>query len=402
MNFFKTVFSDDLTPPDSPTSATHPASSASNSTSDPGSNPPPSTSTTNLDPWSFAVMIQKLATKSESVIDTYRRDLEDLGSGLRKETAVIREVASRAVKDLPASLEASASAAQESLETVGQAIDDIGATVWKSTAQIVNHGNASASSDSHYYDHDSDSSGAQVKPYSRYDAQLRAIQSSLNTYCTEPDDKEGYDDWRLGLRGSVVELRREEIEKLLAENEVVREIYDEVMPSKVNIETFWNRYFYRVQKLKEAEEARAKIVKRAISAQEEDLSWDFDDDDDEEHDTAVKNKTSVPIDEASAEVGDENVHGGINAGSLDEQSSSKKVEEENVEPGKDDDASMDVEELGWDEIEDTGSNGDGEKVGAAVSRVDLRKRLSCAEEDEDLSWDIDDEEDDRDNKPARD
>ncbi|CAN1806714.1 hypothetical protein LINPERHAP1_LOCUS24769 [Linum perenne] len=87
----------------------HPAISTSDSTSDPGSNPLPSTSTTNLDPWSFAVMIQKLATKSESVIDTYRRDLEELGSGLRKETAVICEVASRTVKDLPASLEASAS-----------------------------------------------------------------------------------------------------------------------------------------------------------------------------------------------------------------------------------------------------------------------------------------------------
>ncbi|CAN1169849.1 hypothetical protein LINPERHAP2_LOCUS28643 [Linum perenne] len=37
-------------------------------------------------------MIQKLATKSESVIDTYRRDLEELGSSLRKEIIVIYNI----------------------------------------------------------------------------------------------------------------------------------------------------------------------------------------------------------------------------------------------------------------------------------------------------------------------
>ncbi|CAN0856198.1 BSD domain-containing protein 1 [Linum grandiflorum] len=260
------------------------------------------------------------------------------------------------------------------------------------------------------------------------------MQSNLNTYCTEPEDSQGYGDWRFGFGGSVVEEKREEIEKLLGESEVVREIYDEVMPSKVNIETFWSRYFYRVQKLKEAEEARAKIVKRAISAEEEDLSWDFDD---EEDDRVVTNKPSMPIDgtevvekmrnksndrRESGEVGHEIVHHGTNVegvkedgGSWDDQSStSKKVEEKagtNVrgeELCKDNDVSVvlnqqqqqEIEELGWNEIEedigdDSSNNTNGEKGDdGAISRVDLRKRLSCAEEDEDLSWDIEDDDDD--------
>ena len=64
----------------------------------------------------------------------------EFGSELKKETSLIREVASRAVMDFPTSLDVSASVPQESLELVGQAIDDIGSSIWKSTAEIVTHG----------------------------------------------------------------------------------------------------------------------------------------------------------------------------------------------------------------------------------------------------------------------
>jgi len=57
------------------------------------------------------------------------------------------------------------------------------------------------------------------------------------------------------------------------------------------------------------------------------------------------------------------------------------------------------EDLEWDEIEDIGSNDEskGEAVGsgksAGTSKVDLQKRLSPAEEEDDFSWDIEDEDD---------
>ncbi|KHN33087.1 hypothetical protein glysoja_010078 [Glycine soja] len=52
------------------------------------------------------------------------------------------------------------------------------------------------------------------------------------------------------------------------------------------------------------------------------------------------------------------------------------------------------EDIGWDEIEDIESNDEskGDGVGSA-SRIDLRKRLSVADQDEDLSWDIEDDDD---------
>ncbi|KAJ6898029.1 hypothetical protein NC652_024758 [Populus alba x Populus x berolinensis] len=278
--------------------------------------PTPKPSADNPDPptleptWSFGFLIKTIATKSESIIGTYKKDLEELKSSLKKETAVI-----------------------QSLESVGQAIDDIGSTFWKSTARIISHGSDSVFS---AVDHDRDGdTGSLIKReslnvrYSRFDAQVRALQCDLDTYCCEPVDKEDYEKWR--SEGLVIEEKNEEIKRLIWENEVVKGIYNEVAPSKVDNQSCWSRYFYRMFKLKQAEEARALLVKRAISGdEEEDLSWDFDGEEEEGNGVLSKGKSSKDGDVVS----------------------SYSFQEE--------------EDVGWDEIEDIGSN-DESKVGAAGS-----------------------------------
>ncbi|KAJ6981059.1 hypothetical protein NC653_024446 [Populus alba x Populus x berolinensis] len=450
MNFFKSVFADDTTPPDSPKSHSPP----NNSTSE---DPNP---TTQNQVWSLGSLIQTLATKSESVMEIYKKDLEEFGSGLKKETAIIRDVASRAVHDLPASFEASAAVAQET-------IDGIGSTVWKSTAQIISQGKDSILDADH--DHDSLSSNADgsrsnlskqqsldVK-YSRFDAQVHAFQSDLDTYCSEPEDKVDYEKWKLG--GLVMDEKKEEIERLITENGVIRDIYNEVVPNRVDDESFWSRYFYRMLKLKQAEEARALLVKRVISGDEEDLSWDFDDDKEEGDVSLSKGESSkdAKVEKENVdEVINENVAGKEKVGvdrsedkleekvvvvvegkgstaelckdndKLEEKAvvvkgegrdgtsckDSDKLEEKVVEGKggnggscKDSDVSvvssqlLPEEDLEWDEIEDIGSvdESKGEAVGsgksAGTSKVDLQKRLSAAEEEDDFSWDIEDEDD---------
>ena len=392
-------------------------------------------------------------------MEIYKKDLEEFGSGLKKETAIIRDVASRAVHDLPASFEASASVAQET-------IDGIGSTMWKSTAQIISQGKDSILDADH--DHDLLSSNADgsrsnlskqqsldVK-YSRFDAQVHALQSDLDTYCSEPEDKVDYEKWKLG--GLVMDEKKEEIERLITENGVIRDIYNEVVPNRVDDESFWSRYFYRMLKLKQTEEARALLVKRVISGDEEDLSWDFYDDKEEgdvflskgesskdakvekenvdeviNENVAEKEKVGVDRSEdkleekvvvvegkgSTAELCKDNDkseekavvvkgegHDGISCKDSD------KLEEKVVEGKggnggscKDSDVSvvssqlLPEEDLEWDEIEDIGSNDEskGEAVGsgksAGTSKVDLQKRLSAAEEEDDFSWDIEDEDD---------
>ncbi|KAK4266438.1 hypothetical protein QN277_027360 [Acacia crassicarpa] len=467
MDFFKAVFSDDPPPPPPP-----PPLSSSSSVShgsgehDPDeSDPDPIQSSNSNNAWNFGGLFQTLASKSESVIGNYRRDLEEFSSGLKKETAIIREAASRAVKDLPVSLDVGASVAQESLESVGQAIDDIGSSVWKSTTKIISQGRDSLlAADSDFDPSDYNDNGRNVigkqrlstssnqssdaKRYSRFDALVRALQNDVTTYVEEPEDVENYNEWKSGFE---LDKKGQEIQDLFAENEVIKEIYGEVVPSRTDHESFWSRYFYRMHKLKLVEDARAKLVKRAISGEEEeDLSWDFDDDDDDGYEpkgdssgvklakeefsavVAANDGTSESVEtkvdsetenDAKGVASESGTDGGYESevkdhehvastapGSAsgsgdklddkDHDQAASEVKTDNSESCKDSDISVvssqpsmpEEEDIGWDEIEDMGSNDDnkGEAAGT-TSRIDLQKRLSSAEQEEDLSWDIEDD-----------
>ncbi|KAL5541715.1 hypothetical protein UlMin_009425 [Ulmus minor] len=399
MDFFKSVFADDL-PESDDSGEPQNVENGDDLVPEPEEDPIPNSDSGKV--WSFGGLLKTLATKSESVIQTYRHDLEEFGSGLKKETAVIREVASRAVKDLPESLEAGAAVAQDSLESVGQAIDDIGSSVWKSTAGIINHGRDSllaADEDSDYSDsgnHNRRWSGSQsqssdMKPYSRFEAQVRGIQNSMNTFLKEPEDLESYKEWNLGFG---LDEKAVEIENLMKEEGVVGDIYETLVPDKVDHETFWLRYFYRVHKVKEVEDARAKLVRRAISEEEEDLSWDFDDEDEDEAQRKIGSASKMDL----------SVESSSSSASGSESGASKADgKNDNGDSFQGSDVSIvsrpEEEYVGWDEIEEIGSGDENKVVVGAVGSssstgVDLRKRLSnAAEEVEGLSWDIEDDDD---------
>ncbi|XP_071723376.1 uncharacterized protein [Rutidosis leptorrhynchoides] len=360
MDFFKSVFSDDLQ-----LTVTATSSPKSSSSSDTDADPE---NVVHASAWDFGGLIKTLASKSESVIENYRRDFKELGDGLKREASVISEVVDKGT-----------SVAQESLETVGQAIDDIGASVWKSTAQIISHGRGTLlpTSDHDYNVADvnrrlsASGSGLDVnKPYSRFENQLRGLQCDEATYCTEPEDKEDYDKWRQGFS---FDEKDKEIEDLISENGVVADIYRTLVPDRVaDCGTFWCRYFYRVHKLKLAEDARARLVKRAMEGEEEeDLSWDYDDDEEDNNSSSNKEKMEGKEDNGSSSGKDSDI--------------SIIPSHPSNETGEDD--------LGWDEIEDTASNYEKVKITGSTSKSDLRNQSSAAEEEEDLSWDIKDDDD---------
>ncbi|KAJ6821429.1 BSD domain-containing protein 1 [Iris pallida] len=433
--------------------------------------PNPNPSETASGAWSFGGLIKTFATRSESVIQTYRRDLEEFGSGLKKETEAIKEAASRAVVDLPGSLEAGASAAQESLESVGQAIDELGGSVWRGTAGIISHGRDALLAADHPDESPPDAAPSSSKRYSRLEAQVAAAQSNASTFSEEPEDGEDFGRWKMGFR---LEEKEEEIEMLLYENGVLEGFFEKLVPGVVDRNAFWSRYYYRVYKLQQAEDARAKLVKRVIVTEEaeEELSWEVDDEEEveekkeikEEEETLTKKEKEIvgkslgekiPIEEATkeeivetskkpaeelstkAEVVEtlkkptEELSTKVEivetlvpqeekeptkvskVESLEEEEKAKSKVEDNKSPSevkpepaessKDSNFSVvssqpsmqDEDDLGWDEIEDLGEHEDNKLEGSGGSprKVDLRKRLSVAEDDEDLSWDIEEDED---------
>ncbi|XP_022992520.1 BSD domain-containing protein 1-A [Cucurbita maxima] len=449
MNFFRSVFSDDPDPstasesePQSPEkSLLKEGEGTSDSSPHPKSNPVAA-----AEAWSFGGLIQTLSAKSESVIDTYRRDLQEFGSGLKKEIEV----------------------AQGSLETVGHAFDEFGSSVLKGTAQIIAQGkdailaiDQESDSDNGSNQNLSNQRSPCSKPYSRFDSQVRLLQGDTSTYCEEPEDLGDYDQWRSQF---VLNDRSEEIENLMEENGGIDNIHKKVVPNVVDDETFWCRYFYKAHKLKQAEDVRANLVKRAIAREEEeDLSWDVDDDEGDEgyneinvgsKGDSVKNEVSSEVRGKATKSEERNVdeevkeehaantevvkkevpvnelNGGSSIDDNDEdgkgEKSSQKVhleggsglnnkdqglksdmkvaveaKSEHGESSKDSDVSIvstqpsmpEDEDLGWDEIEDL-SIIEEKKVatqGGIANQEEMRKRLSTAEDDEDLDWGTDTE-----------
>ncbi|GAB4851175.1 hypothetical protein Ancab_030469 [Ancistrocladus abbreviatus] len=445
MNFFNSILFDDHQPSDEPRS---PQSNNIEPDSENPSTPNPNPSSASTSTWKFGNLIKTIATKSESVIGNYKRDIEEFRSGLLQETALIRDVASRAVKEFPDSIDAGAAVAQESLESVGQAIDNLGSSVWLGTAKIIARGKelhlfddvGEDDGDVNVRDNDRRLKGQLtersfgVGKYSRFDVRMREIQCDSRTYSEEPEDLDDYREWK---RGFVLDEKGEEIEICLSDR-VIERMYLELVPVTVDREVFWSRYFYKVYKFKQAEEARARIVRRAISGDdEEELSWDVVDDDDdggggeanmgapEGNSGNVGSKSTLGERSLETENEDDGV-GGPSTTTRDEIESKRvsdassetnadlqvvKFEEgmgsegkvENSESCKDSDVSIvstqpslpEEEELGWDEIEDLGSDDENKTAvaaGATTSNITtLHKRLSAAEEEEDLRWDIEDD-----------
>ncbi|PKU69332.1 BSD domain-containing protein C22A12.14c [Dendrobium catenatum] len=467
MNFFKTVFLSDPDPSDSSSDEKSPSDSpphepqedergeketaavaAADSESGYDSNTKPNT------PWvGLGSLIKTFASKSESVIQTYRRDLEEFGSGLKKETAAIREVATRAVRDLPSSLEVGASVAQESLESVGQAIDDFGGSVWRGTAEIISEGkDALLAADSDVETNSSDLqtpsstvvTASASKRYSRFETQVLAMQADPSTFSEEPEDSEDFLKWRTEFK---LEGKEEEIEILCYDNGTLEGLFEKLVPSVVDYDTFWTRYFYKLYKLKQAEDVRANLVKRAIAREDEEevLTWEVDDDEEEskkeeeaekygegerkdeikkEHVDDTNRIELVPekkpdgvtedlILEVTAAIDNEIAASSALAADDAESASNGSTtkpgdkvlpdaKSEPVESSKDSDISIvssqasmpEEEDLGWDEIEDLGDHDD-KKVGGTSSttnRADLHKKPSLLEEDDDMvSWDIEDD-----------
>ncbi|VAH60151.1 unnamed protein product [Triticum turgidum subsp. durum] len=317
--------------------------------------------------WSFGGLMKTFSSRSESVLEGYRRDLQDLGSGLRVETTALRAAAARAAAALPGALEAGASVASDRLESVGQAVDDLGAAA----AGLLSHANEA----------------------------LRSVDA-------DGEDATGDGSSQLSESASGASWRSS-------------------LPSK--------KYFFAVDKLRQAEDVRTKLVSRAMSKEdEEELSWEVDDEDDiqgdhkqgtvtipdkkEEqigesvsHEAQVEGKQEVAVNEKYAAEDKEMIlvapkddNGESSGEASTPKSSNGTGQEEKTEAGdscKESDLSLvsrpsvQEEDLSWEEIEDVGDQ-DEKKAGSPRSSPsskveDIRKRLNSVEDDEDLSWDVD-------------
>ncbi|XP_067929931.1 BSD domain-containing protein 1-like isoform X2 [Watersipora subatra] len=107
-------------------------------------------------------------------------------------------------------------------------------------------------------------------------ARLFEIQSSPQTYCTEPDGPmEAFKEWRQTFD---LDSRKGEISDLLVSVDVVRSIYTKLVPSAVTHADFWQRYYYKVHQLEQDERRKDDLKSRADKLNKDDSEQPWEDD----------------------------------------------------------------------------------------------------------------------------
>lgn len=91
------------------------------------------------------------------------------------------------------------------------------------------------------------SSASMSGRYSRFDADVAAMQRDSSTYCEEPDDINDFENWKGSF--SLTD-HRAEIGSILSGNVFMAELQSRIVPLIVSYDDFWTRYYYRLAKLK--------------------------------------------------------------------------------------------------------------------------------------------------------
>jgi len=91
-------------------------------------------------------------------------------------------------------------------------------------------------------------------------SRLISLQSELSTYCTDPIDVDKFQAFKSEFQ---IASRTEEISLLLSTNDKVREIHTKLVPATVSYKEFWERYFFKLNLLRQEESRRAALVKKS-------------------------------------------------------------------------------------------------------------------------------------------
>eukprot|EP00899_Mesostigma_viride_P011955 jgi/Mesvir1/20760/Mv12766-RA.1 len=252
-------------------------------------------------------MFSSIAGKSTKWLEGYTHDLAEFAHELKEDTDKAGHFLTTPHKlidldELPGIMEKKAGMVQENIASVSTKLEHFGDSVWRGTAEIVHqvkevvkdaeesmfpseairgvdrrapHAKGRAGAASGAY-----GAAASTGKYSRFDAQVLAMQRDSATYCDEPEDAEDYGAWQATFK---LEDKEEDIRAVVDGNAFMQELQSRIVPLIVERRVFWCRYFYRLHRLQLAEASRAELVKRAAStqAEEEEIGWGNDDEDDE-------------------------------------------------------------------------------------------------------------------------
>eukprot|EP00737_Agarophyton_chilense_P001964 gb/GEZJ01002219.1/.p1 GENE.gb/GEZJ01002219.1/~~gb/GEZJ01002219.1/.p1 ORF type:complete len:499 (-),score=104.64 gb/GEZJ01002219.1/:4163-5659(-) len=115
-------------------------------------------------------------------------------------------------------------------------------------------------------------------PKTRFEKRIYELQANPDTYCEQPTDIEAFNEW--GKDFDLEEYAESCIE-ILYTHETISDLYEQKVPNIIDDNTFWKRYFFARDILRQEEERRRKLLSRAETAEtegpNEEEGWGDDD-----------------------------------------------------------------------------------------------------------------------------
>ncbi|KAI9297595.1 hypothetical protein K502DRAFT_340061 [Neoconidiobolus thromboides FSU 785] len=131
--------------------------------------------------------------------------------------------------------------------------------------------------------------------FDRKFAKLIKLQSSSTTYIEDPSTSDKKEAFEAFINGFDFNNLQEQNKELLKENSEMLRIFERIVPTSIDEETFWKRYYFNVHMLEQEEIERKKLIRDTIDNNDVELyNWDESDGEDEkkdEKDEKVKEET---------------------------------------------------------------------------------------------------------------
>lgn len=243
--------------------------------------------------WSVASALtdsvkQRTAELAASIQETdWRKELGAFQQGLKEDSEELQHRTKEAVEHLPtvveqlqpektsALLQAKAKEAQQQLQLAGKSLGNFGQKLMLGTTELFDQVKDAIQAEM-AFDSRGDNRVASKRQlvnvsntkFSRFEADVNAMQRDSSTYCDEPEDEDDYVAW---LASFDLEVRRPDVDALIASNTFMAELQARIVPVIVEYDAFWTRYFYRLHKLQQKHDQIIQLTQRV--QEEEEVGW---------------------------------------------------------------------------------------------------------------------------------
>ncbi|KAJ3239719.1 BSD domain-containing protein 1 [Chytriomyces hyalinus] len=144
--------------------------------------------------------------------------------------------------------------------------------------------------------------------FDRRTATILSLRHAESTYILDPSKPTSTATSELDLAQRYTEYKNRfdithysgQIARIFEDDHEVRALLTKIVPSKVNYDEFWMRYFFRVSEVDREEEARKRLMNDA-DLNEEEFAWDDDSSDEEKDESTTADVQNPPSTQPEAE-----------------------------------------------------------------------------------------------------